>query len=126
MANDYKSSQLFARLIVMVNDLNARRQEWMQTLARLQDLQSSSIKVQGDLKEAQYELETTRHNRADENDALKSKMLEIDEKLANAEAHRSIDIRAPEGGVVTSIVAHAGQTVSADAPRGSEASGHSQ
>jgi membrane fusion protein len=111
-----QSSQLFARHIVTVNDLNARRQEWMQTLARLQDLQNSSIKVQGDLKEAQYELETTRHTRADENDALKSKILEIDEKLANAEAHRSIDIRAPDGGVVTAIVAHAGQTVSADAP----------
>ena len=115
--NDYNQfNQLFQRHIVTLNELNNRRQEWMQALARLQDLQSSGIKVQGDLKGAQYELETTRHTRADENDALKSKMLEIDEKLANAEAHRSIDIRAPEGGVVTSIVAHAGQTVSADAP----------
>jgi membrane fusion protein len=115
--NDYNQfNQLFQRHIVTLNELNNRRQEWMQTLARLQDLQSSGIKVQGDLKEAQYELETTRHTRADENDALKSKMLEIDEKLANAEAHRSIDIRAPEGGVVTSIVAHAGQTVSANTP----------
>ena len=125
--NDYNQfNQLFQRHIVTLNELNNRRQEWTQALARLQDLQSSGIKVQGDLKGAQYELETTRHTRADENDALKSKMLEIDEKLANAEAHRSIDIRAPEGGVVTSIVAHPGQTVSADAPRGSEASGHSQ
>jgi membrane fusion protein len=115
--NDYNQfNQLFQRHIVTLNELNNRRQEWTQALARLQDLQSSGIKVQGDLKGAQYELETTRHTRADENDALKSKMLEIDEKLANAEAHRSIDIRAPEGGVVTSIVAHAGQTVSADAP----------
>lgn len=115
--NDYnKFNELFQRHIVTLNELNNRRQEWMQALARLQDLQSNAIKVQGDLKEAQYELETARHTRADENDALKSKMLEIDEKLANTEAHRSIDIRAPEGGVVTAIVAHAGQMVSADAP----------
>jgi membrane fusion protein len=115
--NDYKKfNELFQRHIVTLNELNNRRQEWMQALARLQDLQSSGIKIQGDLKEAEYELETTRHTRADENDALKSKMLEIDEKLANTEAHRSIDIRAPEGGVVTAIVAHAGQTVSTDAP----------
>jgi membrane fusion protein len=96
--------------------MNVRRQEWMQALARLQDLQSLDMRAQSELKEAQYQLATTRHTRADENDALKSKMLEIDEKLANAEAHRSIDIRAPSDGVVTSIVAHPGQTISAGAP----------
>ena len=62
------------------------------------------------------QIATARHTRADENDALKRKILEIDERLANAEAHRSIDIRAPADGVVTSIVAHPGQTISAGAP----------
>jgi membrane fusion protein len=117
VANDYNQSNiLFGRHIVTVSELNARRQEWMQALARLQDLQSSDMRAQSELKEAQYQLATTRHTRADENDALKSKMLEIDEKLANAEAHRSVDIRAPSDGVVTSIVAHPGQTISAGAP----------
>src|SRR5262249_51285733 len=106
----------FQRHIVTVNELNMRQQEWMQALARLQDLQSSESRVLGELKEAQYQLETSRHTRADENDALKSRMLEIDEKLATAEARRSIEMRAPEGGVVTAIVAHAGQTVGADGP----------
>ena len=117
VANDYNQSNiLFGRHIVTVSELNARRQEWMQALARLQDLQTSDMRAQSELKEAQYQLATTRHTRADENDALKSKMLEIDEKLANAEARRSIDIRAPADGVVTSIVAHPGQTISAGAP----------
>jgi membrane fusion protein len=117
VANDYNQSiQLFGRHIVTVSELNARRQEWMQTLARLQDLQSSDMRGQAELKEAQYQIATARHTRADENDALKSKILEIDERLANAEAHRSIDIRAPADGVVTSIVAHPGQTISAGAP----------
>jgi membrane fusion protein len=117
VANDYNQSNiLFGKHIVTVSELNARRQEWMQALGRLQDLQSSDMRAQSELKEAQYQLATARQTRADENDALKSKMLEIDEKLANAEAHRSIDIRAPANGVVTSIVAHLGQTISAGAP----------
>jgi membrane fusion protein len=117
VANDYnQSAQLFGRHIVTVSELNARRQEWMQALARQQDLQSSEMRVQAELNEAQYQLVTSRHNRADENDALKSKILEIDGKLANTEAHRSIDIRAPADGMVTSIVAHPGQTISAGAP----------
>jgi membrane fusion protein len=117
VANDYnQSNQLFARHIVTVSELNARRQEWMQALARLQDLESSDMRILGELKESQYQLATARHTRADENDALRSKILEIEEKLANAEAHRSIDIRAPADGVVTSIVAHPGQTMSAGAP----------
>jgi membrane fusion protein len=117
VANDYNQSNiLFGKHIVTVSELNARRQEWMQALGRLQDLQSSDTRAQSELKEAQYQLATARHTRADENDALKSKILEIDEKLANAEAHRSIDIRAPADGTVTSIVAHPGQTISAGAP----------
>ena len=117
VANDYNQSKiLFGKHIVTVSELNARRQEWMQALGRLQDLQSSDMRAQSELKEAQYQLATARQTRADENDALKSKMLEIDEKLANAEARRSIDIRAPASGVVTSIVAHPGQTISAGAP----------
>jgi membrane fusion protein len=117
VANDYNQSNLlFGKHIVTVSELNARRQEWMQALARLQDLESNYMRAQSELKEAQYQLATARQTRADENDALKSKMLEIEEKLANAEARRSIDIRAPSDGVVTSIVAHPGQTISAGAP----------
>lgn len=117
VANDYtQSTQLFARHIVTVSELNARRQEWMQALARQQDLQSGAMRVQAELNDAQYQLVTSRNTRADENAALKSKILEIDGKLANTEAHRSIEIRAPADGTVTSVVAHPGQTISAGAP----------
>jgi membrane fusion protein len=117
VANDYiQFTRLVERRIVPLSELNARQQMWMQALARLQDLENNSLRLQGELKEAQYQLTTTVHTRTDENDALKTKILEIDEKLANSEAHRLIEIRAPEDGVVTAIVAHAGQTVGAGSP----------
>jgi len=117
VTNDYSQfNRLAERHIVPLSELNTRQQALMQALARLQDLESNDLRVQGELKEAQYQLATTAHTRSDENDALKTKILEIDEKLANSEAHRLIEIRAPEDGVVTAIVAHAGQTVGAGSP----------
>jgi membrane fusion protein len=117
LANDYAQfSRLAERHIVALSELNTRQQAWMQALARLQDLETNNVRLQGDLKEAEYQLATNAHTRTDENDALRTKILEIDEKLANSEAHRLIEIRAPEDGVVTGIVAHAGQTVGAGSP----------
>src|SRR4029077_18186475 len=65
---------------------------------------------------AQYQLATIAISTADEIDALKNKILDIDEKLAKSEARRSIEIRAPEAGVVTAIVGHPGQLVGSGAP----------
>jgi membrane fusion protein len=117
VSDDYNQfASLVERRIVSVNELNVRQQTWMQAVARFQDLQNSEARLQGELKEAQYQLDTSEHTRSDEIDTLKNKILEINEKLANSEAHRLIEIRAPEDGVVTAILAHAGQTVSTGAP----------
>jgi membrane fusion protein len=116
VSEDYSQFvSLVERRIVSVNELNVRQQTWMQAVARLQDLQTSELRLQGELKDAQYQLDTSKHTRSDEIDTLKNKILEINEKLANSEAHRLIEIRAPEDGVVTTILAHAGQTVSTGA-----------
>jgi membrane fusion protein len=56
------------------------------------------------------------HTRSDEIDTLKNKILEINEKLANSEAHSLIEIRAPEDGVVTTIFAHPGQMIATGTP----------
>ena len=109
-------SSLVERHLVSMNELQARQQAWIQATARLQDLESSKLRLQGELKAAQYQLDSSVHTRGDEIDTLKSKILEIDEKLANSEAHRLIEIRAPEDGVVTAILAHPGQTVGTGSP----------
>jgi membrane fusion protein len=109
-------SSLVERRLVSLNELNARQQAWVQATARLQDLENSKLRLQGELKDAQYQLATSVHTRTDEIDTLKTKILEIDEKLANSEAHHLIEIRAPEDGVVTAILAHPGQTVGTGSP----------
>jgi membrane fusion protein len=116
VSNDYSQfASLVDRHLVSLNEVNVRQQTWMQAVARLQDLENTRMRLHGELKDAQYQLSTSVHTRSDEIDTLKNKILEINEKLANSEAHRLIEIRAPEDGVVTVILAHAGQTVSTGA-----------
>jgi len=117
VSDDYHQfASLVERHIVSLNELTARQQAWIQAMGRLQDLENSKLRLEGELKEAQHQLHTSVHTRTDEIDALKNKTLEIDEKLANSEAHRLIEIRAPEDGVVTAILAHPGQTVGTGSP----------
>jgi membrane fusion protein len=107
---------LVERHLVSLNELTARRQAWVQAVARLQDLQNSELRLQGELEDAQYQLSTSVHTRSDEIDTLKNKLLETNEKLANSEAHSLIEIRAPEDGVVTAILAHPGQMIATGTP----------
>jgi membrane fusion protein len=115
-----KEYNLFLSLVerrqASLNELDSRQQAWMQSQSKLQDLESSKLRLKGELNDAQYQLSTIAISTADEIDALKNKILEIDEKLANSEARRSIEIRAPEAGVVTAIVGHPGQVVATGAP----------
>jgi membrane fusion protein len=107
---------LVERRQASLNELDTRQQAWMQSQSKLQELQSSKLRLKGELNDAQYQLATSAITTNDEIDALKAKVLDVDEKLANSEARRSIEIRAPEAGVVTAIVGHPGQVVTAAAP----------
>lgn len=109
-------ASLVQRRVVSLNELDARQQAWVQAVVRFQDLESSNMRLKGELKDAQYQLSTSIQTRRDEIDALKNKISEIDEKLVNSEAHSLIEIPAPEDGVVTVILAHSGQTIGTGAP----------
>jgi membrane fusion protein len=115
-----KEYNLFLALVehrqASLNEMNSRQQAWMQSQSKLQDLESSKLRLIGELNDAQYKLATIPISTAGEIDAVKTRILDINEKLANTEARRSIEIRAPEAGVVTAIVGHPGQVVGAGAP----------
>jgi membrane fusion protein len=94
---------LVERQHASLNELDTRRQSWMQSQTKLQELESSKLRLNSELNDAQYQLATLAITTSDDIDALKSKIVDIDEKLANTEARRSIEIRAPEAGMVTAI-----------------------
>ena len=107
---------LLERHQTSLNEMQSREQAWMQEQSKLQELESTKLRLVGEVNDAQYQLATIGISTADEIDALKTRILDIDEKLANSEAHRSIEIRAPEAGVATAIVGHPGQVVSTGSP----------
>lgn len=107
---------LVERRQASLNEMNSRQQAWMQSQSKLQELESSKLRLIGELNDAQYQLATVAISTADQIDALKTNILDVDEKLANSKARRSIEIRAPEAGIVTAIVGHAGQVVSSGSP----------
>ena len=115
-----KEYNLFLSLVehrqASLNEMDSRQQAWMQSQSKLQELESGRLRLSGELNDAQYQLSTVAISTADEIDALRTKILDIDEKLATSKAHRSIEIRALEAGVVTAIVGHPGQVVSTGAP----------
>ena len=102
--------------IVSANEVDARQQAWIGAVVRYEDLENSKMRLDGELKDAQYQLSTGIQTNSDAIDALKNKISEIDEKLANSEAHSLIEIPAPEDGVVTDIIAHPGQIIGTGAP----------
>jgi membrane fusion protein len=115
-----KEYNLFLSLVehrqASLNEMDSRQQAWMQSQSKLQELESGRLRLSGELNDAQYQLSTVAISTADEIDALRTKILDIDEKLANSKARRSIEIRAPEAGLVTAIVGHPGQVVSTGSP----------
>lgn len=115
-----KEYNLFLGLVerrqASLNEMDSRQQAWMQSQSKLQELESTKLRLIGELNDAQYKLSTTAISTADEIDALKTKILDLDEKLASSKARRLIEIRAPEAGVVTAIVGHPGQVVSVGSP----------
>ena len=102
--------------IVSANELDSRQQAWIGAMARYQDLENSKMRLEGELKDAQHQLSTSVQTSGDAIDALRNKISEIGEKLANSEAHRLIEIRAPVDGVVTDIIAHPGQIIGTGGP----------
>jgi membrane fusion protein len=107
---------LLERRQASLNELGTRQLAWMQSQSKLQELESSRLRLKGELNDAQYQLATNGITTSDEIDALKAKISEINEKLATGEGRRSIEIRAPGAGVVTAIVGYPGQGVSMGAP----------
>jgi membrane fusion protein len=107
---------LLERRQASLNEFNTRQQTWMQSQSKLQDLESSRLRLKAELNDAQYQLATIAIATGDEIDALRAKISEIEEKLATGEARRSIELRAPGAGVVTAIVGRPGQAVGTGAP----------
>ena len=109
-------NDLLKKGTVSVDEMNTRELSWMNAMSRLEELKASKIKLQADLNQVRYDLDTYSLQSGNQIDALKTKISEIDRQIATSMAKREIEIRSPAGGVVTAVVAHPGQVVGTSSP----------
>lgn len=97
------------------NEKNIQQGNWMRSEDELEELKSRSLRLEGDRIDTQTRLETLRLKSTNEIDDLHSKVSEIDQQIANAEAKHAIEILSPVAGRVTAIAARPGQDLQAGA-----------
>jgi membrane fusion protein len=102
---------LFQKHNLPASEMDARQQAWMAAQSALQQLKGSKLRLGADLNDTEYQLAIDPTTARNDIDALKSKVSNLDQELANSEAHHAIEIRAPRAGVVTAIAALPGQVV---------------
>jgi membrane fusion protein len=103
------------RRIASINETLSQQGNWMRTKDEHERRKSSMLGVQAQLIEAESRLGTTDLQTANEVDAMRIRIAEIDQQVATTETRRSIEVHAPGAGNVTAIAVHPGQTISSGA-----------
>ena len=102
--------------ITSVNELQVRQQAWMQAKSQLENLRNNKLQLEAQLTDAEFQLRSNDPQTDADISAVRNQILDIDQRIANSEASRSVEIRAPSDGYVTAIDGHVGQPVAANAP----------
>jgi membrane fusion protein len=97
-------------------DFQSQNYLYIQSLAEGAQFQQTSLQVRGRITDIDGQLAMFDDKLAQDVNQIDGDVLHVDELLAESQARRSIEIRAPEEGTATSIRVHAGQQVSAGSP----------
>jgi membrane fusion protein len=92
-----------------------QQQNWMRIRDELEELKGGVLRLRGQLNESQYLLATNDLQADNEIDAMRAKIADLDQQVANSRTKHSIEIHAPGDGTVTAIASHPGQTVASGA-----------
>lgn len=98
-----------------MNERNVQQANWMRAKDELEQFKSDQLRLQSELIEVQYKQASNDLTVGQEIDAMRSKISELDQQVANSEAHHAIEILAPGAGKVTAIASRAGQLVASGA-----------
>src|SRR3954469_23185036 len=104
-------SNFVERGIGNLNEKLAQQTNWMRAKDELEELKAVALKKHGDLVGLQSEQVNADFQNDYEIDVLRTKIAETEQQLANAEAKRAVEIKAPGSGIVTAIASYQGQTV---------------
>ena len=104
-------SNFAERGIGNLNERQVQQASWMRSKDELEELKAVVLKKRGELIGLQSEQVNADFQNDYEIDVLRTKIAEIEQQVANAEAKRAMEIKAPGPGIVTAIASYQGQTV---------------
>jgi membrane fusion protein len=93
-------------------DLQTQNYLYMQATAQLAQFNQASLQIEGKIDDVKAKLTTFDSKLAQDLAEMDRKSAQLEQQIAESEAKQSIEIRAPESGVLTSIRVQAGQNVS--------------
>jgi len=100
-----------AKGIGNLNERQIQQQNWMRSKDEIEELKSRALRLEGEQIETQARLGTLHLQSDNEIDAIRAKLSDLDQQVANSEAKHSIEIVSPTSGKVTAISSHPGQVV---------------
>jgi membrane fusion protein len=104
-------SNFVERGIGNLNERQVQQASWMRSKDELEELKAAVLKKRGELIGLQSEQVNADFQNDYEIDGLRTKIAEIEQQVASAEAKRAMEIKAPGPGIVTAIASYQGQTV---------------
>ena len=104
-----------ARGFARAADLQSQNYLYMQSTSQLAQFRQSRLQIDGKLADTRAQLASYDARLARDLADLDRTAAQLAQQKAESEARRSIEVRAPEDGTLTSIRAQAGQTVAAGA-----------
>jgi membrane fusion protein len=102
--------------LATIHEALGQQDNWMRAKGEYEQVKSEVLRVEGELLQAQAEQAANELESDNAIDAMRASVAQIDEQVANAEAHHLIELRAPGAGDVTAITVHPGQTVTSGTP----------
>lgn len=116
VANSKRFEQLRKDDIVSQAELEQHEREALSQRSELEGLRKQSASSQGELAQLEAELGNAPEKEQNALDELNRQVLGVGEEIVENESNREITIPARIDGVVTSVVSHAGQTVTPGMP----------
>lgn len=93
-------------------DLQTQSYLYMQATAQLAQFNQASLQTSGKIDDTKAKLETFDAKLAQDLAEMDRSSAQLEQQIAESEAKRAIEVRAPENGILTSIRVQAGQNVS--------------
>jgi membrane fusion protein len=108
--------ELLKKKFVSELQVTQQRSDWLGEKATVQSLQRSHVALERDVQTLRDQVSTEGLNAQSKQEQIDRELASLAQQITQTETNRSLVVRAPTEGVITSVIALPGQQVAANAP----------